>query len=403
MPLNVDTLLEKALDGDALSVPEAGFLLEQKDPAVLESIRQCADRLRAQQVGERVSYVINRNINFSNICIQHCSFCAFRQDEGDQDAYWLDFGSILEKTEEAIRYGATEVCMQGGLNPNVREKVSSGRVLDYYLALVRAIKERFPNVHLHAFSPQESFFMAEEDNLPIEKVLQELRDAGVNSMPGTAAEVLYEPLRRRLCPEKINTEHWVHTVTTAHELGIPTTSTLLSGHIETPLERAIHLGVLRSIQEQTGGFSEFVLLPYVALNAPKMLRNKVGRDQPELLDSLLTQAVARIFLGPLIANHQPSWVKLGLKGAAEALRWGCNDIGGTLMEEHITSSAGAQGGTCQSPEDLYRAILAADRIPYQRTTLYDEVAAKTALIPGNQEGNRAESHQESDRFEQLTR
>jgi FO synthase subunit 2 len=403
MLLNVDTLLRKALDGYALSVPEAGFLLEQKDPWVLESIRQCADSLRAQQVGERVSYVINRNINFSNICVQHCSFCAFRQDEGNQEAYWLDFGTILEKTQEAIYCGATEICMQGGLNPKVREKVSSGRVMDYYLALVRAIKEKFPEIHLHAFSPQESFFIAQEDNLPIEKVLQELRDAGVSSMPGTAAEVLYEPLRRRLCPEKINTEHWVHTVTTAHKLGIPTTSTLLCGHIETPLERAIHLGVLRSIQEQTGGFSEFVLLPYVALNAPKMLRNKVGRDQPELLDSLLTQAVARIFLGSLIANHQPSWVKLGLAGAAEALRWGCNDIGGTLMEEHITSSAGAQGGTCQSPEDLYRAILAADRIPYQRTTLYDEIEAKTALIPGNREENRAESYQEFDRFEQLTR
>jgi 5-amino-6-(D-ribitylamino)uracil---L-tyrosine 4-hydroxyphenyl transferase len=381
MPLNVDTLLDKALDGYVLSVLEAGVLLEQKDPAVLESIRQCADQLRAQQVGERVSYVINRNINFSNICIQHCSFCAFRQDEGDRDAYWLDFGTILEKTEEAVGYGATEICMQGGLNPKVREKVRSGRVLDYYLALVHAIKERFPHIHLHAFSPQESFFIAEEDNLPVEKVLQELRDAGVNSMPGTAAEVLYEPVRKRLCPEKINTEDWIHTVTTAHELGIPTTSTLLSGHIETPLERAIHLGVLRSIQERTGGFSEFVLLPYVALNAPKMLRNKVGRDQPALLDSLLTQAVARIFLGPLITNHQPSWVKLGLTGAAEALRWGCNDIGGTLMEEHITSSAGAQGGTCQSPEDLRQTILSAERIPYQRTTLYEDLEAQQVLSP----------------------
>jgi 5-amino-6-(D-ribitylamino)uracil---L-tyrosine 4-hydroxyphenyl transferase len=381
MPQKLDTLLEKALDGYALSVPEAGMLLEQKDPAVLESIRQCADRLRSQQVGERVSYVINRNINFSNICIQHCSFCAFRQDEGDRDAYWLDFGTILEKTEEAVGYGATEICMQGGLNPKVRAKVPSGRVLDYYLALVHAIRERFPPIHLHAFSPQESFFIAAEDNLPVEKVLQELRDAGVNSMPGTAAEVLYEPVRKRLCPEKINTEDWIHTVTTAHELGIPTTSTLLSGHIETPLERAIHLGVLRSIQERTGGFSEFVLLPYVALNAPKMLRNKVGRDQPALLDSLLTQAVARIFLGPLIANHQPSWVKLGLTGAAEALRWGCNDLGGTLMEEHITSSAGAQGGTRQSPEDLRQAILSAERIPYQRTTLYEDLEAQQGLRP----------------------
>ncbi len=365
------SLLDSVLNHRELQVDDAAFLLSQKSPDACEQIREAADRLRAELVGEPVSYVINRNINFSNICVQHCSFCAFRRDDGQDGAYWLGMAEVLAKTEEAVRHGATEVCMQGGLNPSVRS--ATGRVLDYYLHLAGTLKSRFPTIHLHAFSPQESFFIARKDNLPIETVLTELRDAGVDSMPGTAAEVLYEPVRRRLCPEKLNTYEWIKTVKAAHRAGLPMTSTLLSGHIETPQHRAIHLAVLRAIQKQTGGFTEFVLLPYVGSQAPRALRHRVGRDQPELDDALLTQAVARLFLGRWIVNHQPSWVKLGLAGAREALRWGCNDIGGTLMEEHITSMAGAQGGTCQSPEALAAAITMAGRPAYQRDTLYKPV------------------------------
>ncbi|AGY58466.1 7,8-didemethyl-8-hydroxy-5-deazariboflavin synthase subunit CofH [Gloeobacter kilaueensis] len=376
----LQSLLDHALADRPLSVPDAAFLLSQTDPHRRERIRAAADSLRSALVGERASYVINRNINFSNICIQHCSFCAFRRDAGEAGAYHLDFAQILAKTAEAVRYGATEICMQGGLNPAVRP--DRGRVLDYYLQLVDAIKSRFAPIHLHAFSPQESFFIARADGLPVETVLAELQAAGVDSMPGTAAEVLYEPVRRRLCPEKLSTFEWVQTVQAAHRLGLPTTSTLLSGHIETPTQRAIHLGVLRSIQQRTGGFSEFVLLPYVGLAAPRALRSRVGRDQPLLADTLLIQAVARLFFGRWIVNHQPSWVKLGIAGASEALRWGCNDIGGTLMEEHITTMAGAQGGTCQSPEALRQAIRAAGREPYQRDTLYREIRARDLASTG---------------------
>ncbi|MBC8121580.1 MAG: 7,8-didemethyl-8-hydroxy-5-deazariboflavin synthase subunit CofH [Gemmatimonadaceae bacterium] len=366
------TSLDCALAGRDLQVRDAAFLLDQTDPLAREQVRLAADHLRADLVGDQVTYVINRNINFSNICVQHCSFCAFRRDSNQEGAYWLDFTPILAKTAEAVAGGASEICMQGGLNPAVRP--GNGRVLDYYLRLAGEIKTRFPALHLHAFSPQESFFIAREDNLPIETVLAELGAGGVDSMPGTAAEVLYEPIRRRLCPEKLSTYDWVTTVRAAHRAGLPMTSTLLSGHIETALHRAIHLGVLRSIQQQTGGFTEFVLLPYVGAAAPRALRRQVGHDQPVLDDALLTQAVARLFLGRWIVNHQPSWVKLGLDGAAEALRWGCNDIGGTLMEEHITTMAGAQGGTCQSPEDLERAIRLTGRTPVQRDTLYRPVA-----------------------------
>ncbi|WP_011140778.1 7,8-didemethyl-8-hydroxy-5-deazariboflavin synthase subunit CofH [Gloeobacter violaceus] len=367
--------LDAAREGREMTVPEAAFLLGQTDPAARELVRSAADRLRAELVGERVSYVINRNINFSNICVQHCSFCAFRRDAQEAGAYSLDFAHILQKTAEAVASGATEICMQGGLNPAVRG--AGGRVLDYYLQLVDAIKAPFPRIHLHAFSPQESFFIAREDRLPIETVLAELRAAGVDSMPGTAAEVLHEPVRRRLCPEKLSTLAWVRTVEAAHRTGLPMTSTMLSGHIETAMHRAIHLGVLRTIQKRTGGFTEFVLLPYVGLAAPRALRARVGRDQPELADALLTQAVARLFFGRSLVNHQPSWVKLGLEGAGEALRWGCNDIGGTLMEEHITSMAGARGGTCQTPEALRAAVFQAERTAYQRDTLYQEVAAES--------------------------
>jgi len=377
----LEDILERALTGREMSVPEAAFLLTRQSEFEREAVRTAADQLRSTLVGERVSFVVNRNINFSNICVQHCSFCAFRRDAGEAGAYHLDFVHVLEKAGEAVAQGATEICMQGGLNPAVRP--AGGRLLDFYLRLVSEIRGRFAGLHLHAFSPQEVFFIAREDGLPLETVLSELRAAGVGSLPGTAAEVLHEPVRRRLCPEKLTTHQWVTTVRTAHRVGLPTTSTLLSGHIETPFERAIHLGVLRAIQQQTGGFTEFVLLPYVGAHAPSALRRRVGRDQPELADALLTQAVARLFFGRWVVNHQPSWVKLGLVGAAEALRWGCNDIGGTLMEEHITSMAGAQGGTAQTAEALQEAIRSVGRLPYQRDTLYSGIREQTtAAIPG---------------------
>lgn len=371
--INLDAILDRALMGYDLSSEEGVVLLKQNDPSAIATIRATADKLRQQQAGDIVTYVINRNINFTNICEQHCSFCAFRRDEGEAGAYWLDWAQILEKATDGVQRGATEICMQGGLNPLA---LVNGKSLQYYLKLVETIKQEFPQLHLHAFSPQEVQFIARVDGLELSNVIAALRDAGVDSMPGTAAEVLVPEVRRILCPEKIDTDTWLEIVSTAHKLGMHTTSTMLSGHIETPEQQIGHLEKLRSLQKTAinlgypARITEFILLPFVGKEAPKPLRRRVGRDQPVLADALLLTAVARIFLGNWIANHQPSWVKLGLVGATSALVWGCNDIGGTLMEEHITTMAGAQGGTCMSVEALQAAITSLERPYQQRDTLY---------------------------------
>lgn len=369
----VDTILNNALAGQDIFPQEGVILLKQTEPALVAAIQETADLLRYRQAGDIVTYIINRNINFTNICEQHCSFCAFRRDGGEDGAYWLDWRQIQEKAADAVQRGATEICMQGGLNPEAK---INGTFLPYYLRLVKTIKNEFPQLHLHAFSPQEVQFIAEQDGLSYRDVIAALGDAGVGSMPGTAAEILDDDVRRILCPEKTNTATWLEIVETAHQLGMPTTSTMLSGHIETPQQQMRHLSLLRSLQQKAltlgypGFITEFILLPFVGQEAPKPLRRRVGRDQPVLEDALLLTAVARIFLGNWIANHQPSWVKLGLTGATEALRWGCNDIGGTLMEEHITTMAGAIGGTCMEVETLQEAISSLGRPYQQRDTLY---------------------------------
>jgi len=374
----VDTILERAIGGYDL-LPEEGItLLKQTEPSVISAIYNTADKLRFSQVGDIVTYIINRNINFTNICEQHCSFCAFRRDEGDEGAFWLDWGQILEKTTDAVSRGATEICMQGGLNPEAK---IDGKSLNYYLELVKTIKQEFPQLHLHAFSPQEVQFIARLDGLSYAQVITALQDAGVGSMPGTAAEILDDKVRRILCPEKINAATWLEVVSTAHQLGLPTTSTMLSGHIETVEQQIEHLDKLRTLQKTAveknypARITEFILLPFVGQEAPKPLRNRVGRNQPNLDSSILITAVARIYLGNWIPNHQPSWVKLGIEGAAKALNCGCNDIGGTLMEEHITTMAGAVGGTCMSVSTLQNTITSLGRPYQQRNTLYKGVAS----------------------------
>lgn len=372
----VDPILERAFRGYDLSPEEGITLLKQTDNSVINAIHTAADKLRFSQAGDTVTYIINRNINFTNICEQHCSFCAFRRDDGDEGAFWLDWGQIIEKTTDAVKRGATEICMQGGLNPEAK---IDGKSLTYYLKLVETIKQEFPQLHLHAFSPQEIQFIAKLDGLSYAQVIAALQKAGVGSMPGTAAEVLDDEVRRILCPEKTNAATWLEIVSTAHQLGLPTTSTMLSGHIETVEQQIGHLEKLRSLQQTAvnkaypARITEFILLPFVGQEAPKPLRKRVGRDQPELDSSLLLTAVARIYLGNWIPNHQPSWVKLGIEGAAKALNCGCNDIGGTLMEEHITTMAGALGGTCMEIETLQNTITALGRPYQQRNTLYEKV------------------------------
>jgi FO synthase subunit 2 len=382
--LTVDTILNRAVAGDDLSPEDGVILLEQTDPVIRENIRLVSDTLRSQQAGETVTYIINRNINFTNICEQHCSFCAFRRDAWEEGAFWLDIQQILEKTADAVTRGATEICMQGGLN---LEAKIQGKSLPYYLNLVQAIKTKFPHLHFHGFSPQEVQFIAREDDLSYADVIMALKDGGVGSMPGTAAEILADSVRNIICPEKINTATWLEIVETAHGLGVPTTSTMLSGHIETPQQQMHHLQQLRSLQQKAQNYpariTEFIILPFVGEMAPAPLRRRVGRDQPILADTLLLTAVARIFLGNWISNHQPSWVKLGLEGATEALRWGCNDIGGTLMEEHITTMAGAKGGTCMEPETLKKAIASLGRPHQQRDTVYKRVMGNTSTSLSN--------------------
>jgi len=333
----VADILSKA-EVEDISVVEGIELIKQQDPLIRNKIAQTANYLRQQQVGEIVTYIVNRNINFTNICEQHCSFCAFRRDNGEAGAFWLETEQIISKAAEAIEFGATEICMQGGLNLEAKLK---GKSLPYYLNIVEKIKTNFPQLHLHAFSPQEIQFIAREDCISYEKVLVALKKSGLGSMPGTAAEVLDDQVRNIICPEKIDSATWLEIISLAHSLGIPTTSTMLAGHVETQAQQIEHLDKLRSLQQKTiaknysARITEFIILPFVGQEAPAPIRSRVGRDQPNVEDVLHLTAVSRIFLGRWISNHQPSWVKIGLDGAKQALEQGCNDIGGTLMEEHI--------------------------------------------------------------------
>ncbi|NDG73994.1 MAG: CofH family radical SAM protein [Synechococcaceae bacterium WB8_1B_136] len=358
--------------GEALALAHQ-LLCTPASPALQAS----ADQLRAQLAGDTVTYVVNRNLNFTNLCLQHCGFCAFRRDPGEPGAFWHSFELLQQRAAEARQRGGTELCIQGGLNPEARLQ---GSALRYYAALLTALAEAAPGLHLHGFSPQELLFIAQQDGLPLQTVITELQQAGLGSVPGTAAEVLSERVRRRLCPEKLSARAWCAVIREVHAAGLSSTATLMAGHLEQPADRALHLLTLvalqqRAWQHQQNGFSEFVLLPYIGASAPAPLRQRVGRDQPDPVAMLALTAQARLLLGHWFINHQPSWVKLGLAGATEALRWGCNDLGGTLMEESITSMAGAQGGTCQSVEALEQAARSLGRPVRRRTTLYGEVAA----------------------------
>lgn len=393
MSHTLDAILNRALAQADLTPTEGVALLQTTDDSALEAIRAAADELRSRLVGDTVTYVINRNLNFTNICEQHCSFCAFRRDADSDGAFWVNWDTMAAKAAEAVQQGATEICMQGGLNPEAKLEGSS---LRYYQQLLQNLKQRFPDLHLHAFSPQEVQFIAREDGLSYEAVIAALQAAGVGSLPGTAAEVLDDTVRQVLCPEKINTATWLEIVGLAHRQGLHTTSTMLCGHIETPQQQITHLDRLRTLQQQAhqrqlpARITEFILLPFVGQQAPKSLRRRVGRDQPSLTRTLHLTAVARLYLNHWIPNHQPSWVKLGLAGATTALTWGCNDIGGTLMEEHITTMAGAQGGTAMTVADLQGAIASLGRPHQQRDTLYRPVAGAGAGLgdpPGALSGN----------------
>jgi 5-amino-6-(D-ribitylamino)uracil---L-tyrosine 4-hydroxyphenyl transferase len=342
-----------------------------------DGLRVLADQRRRQWAGDTVTYVVNRNLNTSNHCVKHCSFCAFRRDPGQAGAYWHGLDELQRRAAEASASGATELCVQGGLNPAAR---LDGSALAYAVQLLRALAQAAPGLHLHAFSPQELLFIAEQDQRPLQAVLEALMEAGLGSVPGTAAEVLTERVRQRLCPEKLTARAWCAVILQVQRSGLASTATLMAGHLEAPADRAAHLLTLVALQQwawQHGwrGFSEFVLLPFIGAAAPAALRQRVGRDQPDRQAMLTLTAQARLLLGRWFVNHQPSWVKLTLAGATEALRWGCNDLGGTLMEETITRMAGAEGGSAQSPAALEAAARSLGRPVRRRTTLYGMVGS----------------------------
>lgn len=365
----------KSLLNDVLS--EEGRLLNEDEIELLflqrgsdyDSILQAADALRYRLHGDTVTYVVNRNINYTNVCTFGCRFCAFSKGPASEslrgNPYLLSYDEISRRTAEAWHRGATEVCMQGGIHPDFTG--------DTYLRLLAAAKEGAPDVHIHAFSPLEVRHGAETLSWSIEKYLEALRDAGLGSLPGTAAEVLDDDIREELCPDKLTTAEWLDVLEAAHGLGLGTTSTIMFGHVDGPRSWARHLLALRQLQERTGGVSEFVPLPFVHMEAPNYRRGR-ARAGPTLRECVLMHAIGRLVLYPLVPNIQASWVKMGPECASQLLRAGCNDMGGTLMNESITRAAGAQHGQELGPSEMETLIAAEGRQPKQRTTLYGEVS-----------------------------
>ncbi|MFC5180110.1 bifunctional FO biosynthesis protein CofGH [Actinomadura harenae] len=364
-PQRFDTDIKAALaaaerDPGGLSDDEALALLHADGPE-LDALTRLADDLRREAVGDDVTYVVTRNINFTNVCYTGCRFCAFAQRRTDADAYTLSLEQVGDRVDEAWAAGATEVCMQGGIHPDLPGTA--------YFDLAREVKRRAPEIHLHSYSPMEVVNGAARTDLSIREWLTAAREAGVDSLPGTAAEILDDDVRWVLTKGKLPADQWVEVVTTAHELGIRTTSTMMYGHVDTPAHWVAHLRLLRSIQERTGGFSEFVLLPFVHHNSPIYLAG-LARPGPTVRENVAVHALARVLLHGAIANIQTSWVKLGDELCARVLRGGVNDLGGTLMEETISRMAGSENGSFKAISELEAIAARAGRPARQRTTLY---------------------------------
>jgi FO synthase subunit 2 len=360
-------ILHKALDGGEISWKEALELCDATGTGLQELIA-VADELRRRQAGEIVTYVINRNVNFTNVCVKHCGFCAFSRNYRSEEGYFLPFDEIIRRTSEAVEMGATEVCMQAGLPPDMPG--------DFYIQLTRAVKAALPHVHIHAFSPEEVLYGATRSGVTVADYLGALKDAGLDSLPGTSAEILDQGVRDIISPGRITVRQWVDIITTAHGLGIPTTSTIMYGHLETPVHWVKHMNLLRDIQHDTHGFTEFVPLSMIHQEAPMYAHGLVSNLRPGAtgFEVVKMHAVARIMLGASMRNIQASWVKEGPKLAQYLLTAGANDLGGTLINESISTSAGAQYGQLVPPRELRRWIRDAGRIPAQRKTNYDLVA-----------------------------
>ncbi len=375
----VRRILDRALDGAEIT-PEEGLTLCETQGRELQALGLVADELRQRQAGEIVTYVVNRNINFTNVCIKHCTFCAFSRDHREEEGYFLPIEEVVRRAREAWELGATEVCLQAGLPPK----------LDgwFYVELVRALKRELPDLHLHAFSPEEVLYGSTRAGVSIREYLEALKAAGHDTLPGTSAEILDDDLRDLISKGRITTRQWIEVITTAHSLGIRTTSTIMYGHVETYGHWVRHMALLRDIQKDTGGFTEFVPLSFIHQEAP-MYRKKLipgVRQGATGADVVKMHAVARLMLGPTFRNIQSSWVKEGPKMAQYLLTVGANDLGGTLINESISTSAGASYGQLVPPAELRRMIRDLGRIPAERFTTYklrrifDGAEVETSLL-----------------------
>jgi 7,8-didemethyl-8-hydroxy-5-deazariboflavin synthase CofH subunit len=356
----IQECLETVLGGGELSF-EQGMKLATAEGAALEALVAAADRLRRETVGDAITYVVNRNINFTNVCFVGCSFCGFGRGAGAADAYSLSFEEVVRRAREAWDRGATEVCIQGGLP----------RDLDgfFYRDLLRAVKRAIPEMHVHAFSPMEIDYGVAKTGMPVREYLRMMKNEGLGSIPGTAAEILDDRVRQELSPNKLPAARWVEIITAAHELGIPSTSTMMYGHVEEPEDWVHHILLLRSIQKRTGGFTEFVPLGFIHENT-RLYRHGGARPGAKREEHLRVHALSRVLLHGVIKNLQVSWVKLGFETSLACLQAGANDFSGTLMEENISKAAGATFGEYVSPEEFRAKIRSIGRVPAERTTTY---------------------------------
>jgi len=355
--------IEKGREGVELTEDELTALFAEARPEVIEEMRVAADELRQELTGDTATFVVNRNINFTNVCVVGCAFCGFGQGKRSPDAYEVSEEEFAERIVEAVEFGATEICMQGGIHPDL--------TLEEYGRWLRLARDTAPQLHLHAYSPMEVHYMCERSGKQPAEVFEYLLECGLGSTPGTAAEVLDDGVRQRISPNKLPADRWVEIVEAAHGAGLRSTSTVMFGHIEEPRELARHMHVVRALQERTGGITEFVPLSFIPFNT--MLGRTHGIEEIGADENLKHTAAFRLALGHTIPNLQASWVKMGLGAATEALRWGVNDLGGTLMEENISRMAGSQHGVRLEPEQLIEAARAAGRTPAQRTTLYEVI------------------------------
>ena len=356
-------VLNRALSGEDITSEEAVVLFGAEGQEY-NAMVMTADELRRRTVGDIVTYVVNRNINFTNVCIKRCGFCAFSRDFREEEGYLLPVEEIIRRAKEAWDYGATEVCVQAGLPPKMEG--------DLYIRLCEALKKELPDMHIHGFSPEEVLYGSIRSESTIKQYLTELKAAGVGSLPGTSAEILDQELRDKISPGRITVDQWTEVITTAHELGIPTTSTVMFGYLETPTQLAKHMDLIRGIQQQTGGITEFVPLSFVHTEAPMFMKSLVDdvRPGPSGIEVIKMHAIARIMLNNWIPNIQASWVKEGSRMSQLLLTAGVNDLGGTLINESISTAAGAQHGQLMRPSEFRQIIRQAGRIPAERYTTY---------------------------------